>query len=55
MREALDIGIEEYFYSGHVCLIEWPEMINELIPENHLQISIKLAENNAREITIGND
>lgn len=51
-REALDIGVEEYFYSGHVCLVEWPEMINDLIPEKHLQISIKLVENNNREVMI---
>jgi len=52
LQEALDIGVDEYFYSGDICLIEWPEMIKELIPENHLEISIKLVEDNGREITI---
>lgn len=52
LQEALDIGVEEYFYSGDLCLIEWPDMIKELIPENHLEISIKLVDNNSREITI---
>lgn len=52
LQEALDIGVDEYFYSGDVCLIEWPEMIKELIPENHLEISIKLVGDNGREITI---
>lgn len=52
LQEALDIGAEEYFYSGDLCLIEWPDMIKELIPENHLEISIKLVDENAREITI---
>lgn len=51
-EEALDIGVEEYFYSGDLCLIEWPEMIKELIPEKHLEISIKLVGDNSREITI---
>lgn len=51
-EEALDIGVEEYFYSGDLCLIEWPEMISTLIPENHLEISIKLVGENAREITL---
>lgn len=52
LQEALDIGVEEYFYSGDLCLIEWPDMIKELIPEKHLEISIKLVDNNSREITI---
>ena len=52
LQEALDIGVEEYFYSGDLCLIEWPDMIKELIPENHLEISIKLVGDNSREITI---
>ncbi|MEQ8473107.1 MAG: tRNA (adenosine(37)-N6)-threonylcarbamoyltransferase complex ATPase subunit type 1 TsaE [Marinoscillum sp.] len=52
LEEALDIGVEEYFYSGDLCLIEWPEMIKELIPENHLEINIKLVGDNSREITI---
>ncbi|MEP4535505.1 MAG: tRNA (adenosine(37)-N6)-threonylcarbamoyltransferase complex ATPase subunit type 1 TsaE [Cyclobacteriaceae bacterium] len=51
-QEALDIGAEEYFYSGHPCLIEWPDKINELIPEEHLEININLVENNHRELTI---
>ncbi|WP_421871384.1 tRNA (adenosine(37)-N6)-threonylcarbamoyltransferase complex ATPase subunit type 1 TsaE [Marinoscillum sp.] len=52
LEEALDIGVEEYFYSGDLCLIEWPDMIKPLIPENHLEISIKLVGDNSREITI---
>lgn len=51
-REALDIGAEEYFYSGDLCLIEWPEMIKELIPEKHLEINIKLVGDKEREIMI---
>lgn len=51
-QEALDIGAEEYFYSGDPCLIEWPEKINDLIPEEHLEININLVENNHRELTI---
>lgn len=38
--EAFDIGAEEYFYSGDLCLIEWPEMIPSLLPETFLKISI---------------
>jgi tRNA threonylcarbamoyladenosine biosynthesis protein TsaE len=39
-REALDIGIEDYFYSENICLIEWASQIPALIPENHLVIAI---------------
>ncbi len=52
LREAIEIGVEEYFYSGDPCFIEWPEMINDLIPDQHLEINIKLAGDNGREITI---
>lgn len=51
-QEAQDIGAEEYFYSGDLCLIEWPEMIKELIPEKHLKINVKLVGDNGREIMI---
>ncbi|WP_258103322.1 tRNA (adenosine(37)-N6)-threonylcarbamoyltransferase complex ATPase subunit type 1 TsaE [Marinoscillum sp. MHG1-6] len=52
IREAQDVGAEEYFYSGDVCFIEWPELINELIPGEHLEINIKLVGENNREIII---
>lgn len=38
--EAVDIGAEEYFYSGNLCLIEWPEMIPSLLPDTFLKINI---------------
>jgi len=40
-KEAHNLGLEEYFDSGELCLIEWPERIPDLIPENYLKISIK--------------
>ena len=43
LSEALDIGLFEYFDSGCLCLVEWPEMIEELLPENCLKVRI-LAE-----------
>lgn len=39
--EALDMGVDEYLFSGHWCFIEWAENIPNLIPENHSVISIK--------------
>ena len=40
LEEAMDIGCEEYFYSGHYCLIEWPELIEPLLPEGTVRIEI---------------
>ncbi len=50
--EALDMGCEEYFYSGDYCFVEWPEMIPDLIPDDYIAIHINLALNNTREIHI---
>lgn len=50
--EALDIGIEDYFYSDSYCFIEWPEKIPNLIPEAHLKISINLVGENTRSINL---
>jgi len=40
--EAYDIGYEEYFYSGNICLIEWPEKIEELLPEKYVKVKIEV-------------
>ena len=40
LEEAYDIGFENYFYSGNLCLIEWPEMIEPLLPDHHIRVSI---------------
>ena len=49
--EAYDIGCEEYFDSGNVCLVEWPEKIKGLWPSSYLKIEI-LLKDNFREITL---
>lgn len=51
--EALDMGYEEYFYSDAYCFIEWPERIPDLLPEHYATISIKVQEDGARQITVG--
>ena len=51
VREAYDMGYEEYFYSGRYCFIEWPEMIAELIPDNAVNIHIDVIDG-VREISI---
>ncbi len=51
-EEALDIGVEDYFYSGHWNLIEWPEKIKNLIPEENTQIKILKNTNGSRTINV---
>ena len=50
--EALDIGIEEMLYSGGMCFIEWPEKINNLLPDNVIWSYIRRNEDNTRTITV---
>jgi len=42
-EEALDIGVEEYFESGNYCFIEWPDIIERLLPNSYLRIKINHA------------
>ena len=51
-EEALAIGVEEYFDSGNLCLIEWPQKIGNLVPERHLAIRIEDLGNEQREFTL---
>lgn len=51
-QEALDLGYEEYFYSGNYCFIEWPEKIPNLLPEEVISLTIALGENAERNITV---
>ena len=44
-EEAYDFGYEEYFYSNNYCLIEWPELIENLLPESYVKITITEKEN----------
>ena len=48
VSEFLDLGCEEYFYSGSYCFIEWPEKIIEFIPSEHIAVSIE--EDNGKRI-----
>jgi tRNA threonylcarbamoyladenosine biosynthesis protein TsaE len=49
LAEAIDIGSEEYFYSGHYCFLEWPEHIEDILPEDTIKVRIEVgAEKNER-------
>jgi tRNA threonylcarbamoyladenosine biosynthesis protein TsaE len=50
--EVLDIGIEEYFYSGNFCWIEWPEKIAPYLPEEFFLIEIAYLDTQTRKITL---
>ena len=51
-EEALDIGIEDYFYSGALCFMEWPDKIDYLLPEETVKVSIIVKEDGSRTIRI---
>ena len=52
LREAYDIGYEEYFFSGNTCFIEWPEKVEELLPEHYIKREIKLLGENEMVLSI---
>ena len=51
-EEGYDMGLDEYFYSGNVCLIEWPEKTPNLIPLDHTSITIKELSDGRRHLTV---
>lgn len=53
-EEAFDFGVEDYFFSGNYCLMEWPEIVEEILPQNCLKVQIKELEDQKREIHITN-
>lgn len=53
-EEAYDFGYEDYFYSGSLCFIEWPELIEDLLPHDVVNVSIKELESGEREIVVEN-
>jgi len=52
IEEALDLGIEEYFNSGSYCLMEWPELIGEILPPETVIIKITVDKNEHRVLEI---
>ena len=50
LEEVYDMGFEDYFYSGALCFIEWPELIEEVLPEDAVKVSIKEEEDGTRSI-----
>lgn len=48
IEEVFDLGYEEYFYSGDLCLVEWPEKIEELIPDSVMEVRITVGDGEER-------
>ena len=44
LEEVFDIGYEDYFYGGSLCLLEWPELIDPLMPEHFIKVVITLGD-----------
>ena len=51
LEEVYDMGYEDYFYSGALCFIEWPELIEELLPEDAVRVSIEEMPDGGRLIS----
>ena len=52
IEEVFDMGYEEYFYSGDLCLIEWPELVENLLPDDAMVIRIDILSPTERQFTI---
>ena len=52
IEEAYDFGYEDYFYSGSLCFIEWPEKIENLLPHDTVNVSIKTHTDGSRDVTL---
>lgn len=51
LDEVYDMGYEDYFYSRHLCLLEWPELIEDLLPDNAVRVQIEEQDDGTRRVT----
>ena len=51
-NEALDFGADDYLYSGNLCFIEWPEIIESLLPDDCVSVNIDVLPDETRKVTI---
>ena len=51
LEEVYDMGYEDYFYSGALCFIEWPELVEELLPGDAVKVTIEEQPDGSRTIT----
>ncbi|HEY9543746.1 tRNA (adenosine(37)-N6)-threonylcarbamoyltransferase complex ATPase subunit type 1 TsaE [Prevotella sp.] len=50
LEEVYDMGYEDYFYSGNLCLMEWPELIEELLPDDAVRVTITQLADGSRRV-----
>jgi len=53
IEEAYDLGYDDYFYSGALCFIEWPEKVEELLPGDCVPVTITVNEDGSRTVKVG--
>lgn len=51
LDEVYDMGYEDYFYSGAVCFIEWPELVEELLPADAVRVTIAEGDDGSRTVS----
>ena len=51
-EEVYDIGYEDYVYSGNLCFMEWPELIEDMLPEDAVRVNIVENEDGTRTLTM---
>lgn len=54
IEEVYDMGYEDYFYSGNLCFIEWPELIEDLLPDDAVRVTITEQPDGTRKLKIDN-
>lgn len=52
LEEVYDMGYEDYFYSGNLCLLEWPELIEEILPDNAIKVKIEEQQDGSRLVML---
>ena len=52
LEEAMDIGVEDYLDSGAVCLIEWPDKIEDILPDDTVTVDLTVNEDGSRDMTV---
>lgn len=52
LEEVYDMGFEDYFYSGSLCFIEWPELIEEVLPEDAVKVTIEENADGTRSVKL---
>ena len=52
LDEVYDMGYEDYFYGGNLCLLEWPELIEDILPDDAVRVSIEELPDGCRRLNI---